>query len=211
MPKNILYVEGVNDLFFIAGICDSFGIPCDKRPKDVEIFNNNSGSDTQAIEAFKTAIKPGGSNIIGLVVDADENFDARRASLNDILTKKQYTQTDKENIFECKSDIDMPKVGVWIMPNNSSKGRVEDFFREIVCVNKELLDDAQKIVYEIENKEYEQKFIPNHRQKAIIHTWLAWHNEPGGSMGLAVRKKMIDEKDELCLKFVNWLKNLYEL
>ena len=53
------------------------------------------------------------------------------------------------------------------------------------------------------NKEY-------HKSKAFIHTWLAWQEDPGTPMGLAITKKYLSTNDKvLCNSFIEWLNLLF--
>lgn len=47
-----------------------------------------------------------------------------------------------------------------------------------------------------------------HKSKARIHTWLAWHDTPGESLTVAVKKRLFDTDKELCRRFGNWLNQL---
>jgi hypothetical protein len=58
-------------------------------------------------------------------------------------------------------------------------------------------------------------FIKNHRDKARIHTWLAWQNPPDQSLYNAVQSMKEDEKLNLTSPqvqaFVDWFRRLYDL
>jgi hypothetical protein len=60
----------------------------------------------------------------------------------------------------------------------------------------------------LKNQGFAQK-KPIHKSKARIHTWLAWQEDPGTPMGLAITKSYLDTNQELCNLFVNWLNNLF--
>jgi hypothetical protein len=49
-------------------------------------------------------------------------------------------------------------------------------------------------------------------KKAHVHTWLAWQEEPGTPMGLAITKKYLKNvHSEPCLRFISWIRRLYGL
>ena len=54
-------------------------------------------------------------------------------------------------------------------------------------------------------------FLPNHRDKALIHTWLAWQDEPGRQLHDAVKHAMLDPTLPYAAPFLAWFKELYEL
>lgn len=49
-----------------------------------------------------------------------------------------------------------------------------------------------------------------HKAKARIHTFLAWQEDPGTPMGLAITKKYLKPDSTNCLPFVNWLQELFK-
>ena len=53
------------------------------------------------------------------------------------------------------------------------------------------------------------KYKSRHKAKARIHTFLAWQEDPGTPMGLAITKKYLDPKAPSSQLFVNWLNALY--
>ena len=46
--------------------------------------------------------------------------------------------------------------------------------------------------------------------KARIHTWLAWHDEPGLPVGTAITSRILSTDNDLCQCFVDWLERLFE-
>ena len=51
----------------------------------------------------------------------------------------------------------------------------------------------------------------NHRSKAVIYTYLAWQDEPGRPLGQSVTAKVLQPETELAKKFVNWLRELFNV
>jgi hypothetical protein len=92
------------------------------------------------------------------------------------------------------------------MPNNRDLGMLEDFCAELaeptalafakVCVENA---EAQNVT----------TFNAVHRSKAIIHTYLAWQDEPGRPMGQAITAQALRPQTEIAVKFTNWLKRLF--
>jgi hypothetical protein len=56
--------------------------------------------------------------------------------------------------------------------------------------------------------EHERRFPPVRRSKALIHTWLAWQEEPGSPMGQAIGKRDLDGSAPAAQRFVEWLRRL---
>nr|WP_254435729.1 DUF3226 domain-containing protein [Dolichospermum sp. UHCC 0260] len=45
--------------------------------------------------------------------------------------------------------------------------------------------------------------------KAIIHTYLAWQDEPGYPMGQAITKQSLRPHTDIAIKFTDWLTRLF--
>ena len=48
-----------------------------------------------------------------------------------------------------------------------------------------------------------------HLSKAIIHTYLAWQDEPGYPMGQAITKQSLRPHTDIAIKFTDWLTRLF--
>jgi hypothetical protein len=67
-----------------------------------------------------------------------------------------------------------------------------------------LRDYSLKCVENLPDKRFKDSF----RSKAEIHTWLAWQEEPGTPLGLAVTKKYLSNVDS-AQTFLDWLNRLF--
>ena len=102
---------------------------------------------------------------------------------------------------------DRPWVGVWMMPDNRSPGKLEDFAQRLVKAGDEgLWDYAGQAAAGAPSQG--ARFAPKDQAKAHVHTFLAWHEVPGVPMGLAITKKFLDTDAR---SFVAWLCRLYGL
>ncbi|WKW51896.1 hypothetical protein QMO75_05295 [Rhodomicrobium lacus] len=148
-------------------------------------------------------------DILGVVVDADTDYEARWTSLRNIL---------KENFP--KIPTHMPpgglclegskRVGVWIMPNNGATGMLETFMSSLIPnTDDPIWKHARKSVDKAVKLGAECKAL--HSDKSNIHTWLAWHDPPGQGIGRAVMRNCFNCEAEMALKFVAWFKELYQI
>ena len=94
------------------------------------------------------------------------------------------------------------------MPNNQDPGMIEDFIRFLVPEGDERLALAKETIDALEARSLQQ-YIPNHRAKALIHTWLAWQNNPGTPLGQAITKRYLTTDTDLCQQFATWLNRLF--
>ncbi len=90
-----------------------------------------------------------------------------------------------------------PRVGIWLMPDNDVDGMLEDFCRQLV--DDQALKFASNCVQQAKDKQI-TSFIDNHHSKAVVHTFLAWQNEPGMPIGQAITAKALDGNKPLANK-----------
>jgi hypothetical protein len=67
---------------------------------------------------------------------------------------------------------DMPRVGIWIMPDHTLPGMLEDCLSLLVPAGDLLFERARRCLDEIPAEE--RCFIEAQFTKARVHTWLAW-------------------------------------
>ena len=148
---------------------------------------------------------------LGIVVDADSDLAARWQAVRDKLMKSKY-----ENIPQVPpakgwvyAPPDLPRVGVWLMPNNQLPGMLENFVAQLIPFDDVLHPKAEAVLQEIE-QECLNCYTSVHRPKALIHTWLAWQKTPGMPMGQAITAKVLSYDSPLAFAFVQWLQRLFE-
>lgn len=199
-----LLVEGKDDQHVIWALCNKFNIPENFDVIDCEGVEN-------LIKQVPVRLKQSGIKALGVVVDADESLKQRLIELKNIL---QETGCDIKEDFPQEGFIqslseNQIRIGIWLMPNNNSKGTLEDFIRFLIPPSDNLLPLAKNTLQSIEEKGL-SKYLPQHHSKALIHTWLAWQEYPGTPLGLAITKKYLDTDEKNCQTFVKWIKNLFD-
>jgi hypothetical protein len=94
------------------------------------------------------------------------------------------------------------------MPDNQTCGKLEDFLRFLVVPTPNpLLEHAQDSIAKIPDGH--RLFAAKDEPKALIHTWLAWQQEPGKPFGTAITAKFLDPNVRQADALVAWLKKLY--
>lgn len=151
---------------------------------------------------------------LGVVVDADSDFNARWQSLRDIIFQAGYTLVPKQAdptgllLEHTANPEENPRVGIWIMPNNQNTGSMEHFLALLLPPQDKLWERARLCVEQIPHEErlFKDAFI-----KAQIHTWLAWQEKPGLPMGAAIREHYLDASASNALLLLDWLRRLFDL
>ncbi len=200
MEQQLLLVEGKNDLHVFYNIFEKHTVKQSFKP----ISKDGDGIYASIPIYLKTDI-----STVGVVIDADENINAKWDKLKNIFKTSGYDLPDKpaQNGTIVKKHNSLT-IGIWIMPDNNASGMLEDFVKQLVPDGDLLMDYVEASLNNLEVDEV-NKYKPVHKSKAIIHTWLAWQETPGTPMGLAIKKTFLDTNKELCLKFVDWINKLF--
>jgi hypothetical protein len=150
---------------------------------------------------------------IGVVIDADENAINRWDSIRGILLNAGYPDLPRQpdpngSIFYLPR---LPRVGVWIMPDNQLRGMLEDFVKALIPNGDSLGPLIESHLNQIEAQGFNRYQNPLHHSKAFIHSWLACQESPGHPMGLAITCRYLNHDEPIALSFINWLRTLYNL
>jgi len=101
------------------------------------------------------------------------------------------------------------KVGVWLMPDNQSRGMLETFLMFLAPQDDDVVEHAEEACKTA--RDLGAPFRPVHFVKAKVHTWLAWQDEPGAQLHEAVRERVLNPESEYASPFVGWFRSLFEL
>lgn len=112
--------------------------------------------------------------VVGFVVDANDDIVGRWQSMRNRLERVGVRLPDELQLGGAII-AGNPKVGVWVMPNNSSAGELEE----------------------------------TKQRRAEVYAWLATRGKPG-RMGTAIGAGDLETSGELCLRFSNWIRDLFE-
>jgi hypothetical protein len=145
----------------------------------------------------------------GIVVDADADIRTRWQEVKRLLNRAGYAgiPDDPDPAGTVVDHEDLPRVGIWIMPDNSLPGMLEDYLCFLVPAGDVLLDRARHCVSEIPADE--RRFVEAHATKALIHTWLAWREDPGTPLGQAITKRYFDPDCPHVSRLLAWLTRLF--
>lgn len=219
--KNVLLVEGPDDEHVVKHLCGNNELPKidlivashgDRRDGLPESDGTEAPGGVDAlIRSFPTWLKQSDTAALGVLVDADTNLQARWEALRDRLAEKGYGPPTKPDpsgtIILPPEHTILPRVGIWLMPDNCTTGMLEDFLRLLVPPGSALFAHAEHSLVTIPDGE--QRFTALARPKALIHTWLAWQKEPGKPLGVSISEKYLDPTAPEAQAFVDWLKRLF--
>jgi len=203
--RSILLVEGKDDEHVVKHLCNHYDLPHIDEIVEHEGFEN-------LIIAFPTRLKESDLGSLGVLVDADSDPTNRWQALRDRLHLAGYADVPdipalNGTILDPPPESLLPRLGIWLMPDNRTAGALEDFLRLLVPADSTLLDHAEKSIDAIPREE--RRFALADRPKALIHTWLAWREKPGRPLGTAITARFLDADLAEVKPFVAWLRALF--
>lgn len=199
-----LLVEGKNDQHVIWALCEAHQVS-----ETFDVLVPGDGGIDEVLADIPIRLKEAGLQSLGIVVDANEKIQVRWDSIRGRLQRAGYSppeQPPKDGFITSTSN--RPQVGVWLMPNNQVPGMLEDFVAHLILDDDTLKPVAEDTLQSIE-KNGLNRYRPVHRPKALIHTWLAWQENPGMPMGQAITAHVLQHNHSLANQFVKWLGNLF--
>jgi len=205
--KNLLLVEGKDDEHVFYHLLEYHQIP--------ECFRvvNKEGID-HLLETLPTELKRSNLERLGIVVDANTDIKARWAALRNILLRSGDADVPAVpdptgTVVALNQQYRTLTVGVWLMPDNQIPGMLENFIAFLVPPGDPLWSCAGDCLEQI--PEQHRRFPVTHQPKAHIHTWLAWQEEPGMPMGLAITKRYLDAEASHVQQLMDWIRRLFEV
>jgi hypothetical protein len=203
-PKDFLLVEGPNDEHMFYSLLQYHRVP--QRFKIEKKGGINPLLDTLDVELDRS-----GLNRLGIVVDANADLATRWQSLRNKLTELGYSSVPG-NPLAGGTIIEQdgrPIVGIWLMPDNTNPGMLEDFVRLLLRQGDVLWpiaeDTLQKVIA------VECRFRESYKSKATLYTWLAWQEEPGKPIGQAITANYLDANAILAQQLIRWIRKLFDL
>lgn len=202
-----LLVEGNSDKQVINALCQQYQI---SDSLFTFTFPSKGGVEN-LIKILPRKLAEENLQILGIVVDADENVAARWQAITDRLQAFGYQDIPKipSKTGWIDTQLKLPKIGVWIMPDNTLPGMLEDFVAYLIPEDDNLRFKVESMLQEIEVEKL-NLYSLTHRSKVFIHAWLALQKKPGMPMGQAITAKALLNDSEIARIFVNWLKHLFD-
>ena len=219
-----MLVEGTNDLHVLRHLLRRHHIhvrDADDRGSDERKFHftvKQMRGISNLLEQLRARILAAeAKNLgIGVVVDADADAGKRWKEIVEscaVPEKPSYAFPEKPckdgTIVPPPDGTLLPRVGVWMMPDNRSEGEIEDFLKFLVPTT----GDSRKLYEHVESSVGSipppARFQNKKRSKAELHTWLAWQEDPGTPMGLAIKKRFLEPNVQQADHLVAWVRRLF--
>jgi hypothetical protein len=223
MPyQKIIFVEGPDDMHAIRHLLNHHGI--NARSFDASEIEQDDVIAIQSLGGYphlrkRLLAELKNSSVLqyaGVVVDADANASRRWISLSQRITEAGGQQVPAIlPLAGWKGEVHAPDrqitIGTWLMPDNQSAGALEEFVMRLISPDDALWPYAEQCVEGLKDYMEAASFDKLPVSKARVHTWLAWQEKPGLPMGSAIRGKFLDSEAEQAVRFVTWVRDLFDL
>ena len=164
------------------------------------------------LDGVEPAVKTNTNRSIGFLLDADASLIDRWRGVSQRLRNVGVADVPDRPPAEGyigESPAYKTRVGVWLMPDNVSDGKLEDFLMTLVREGDPLIGHAEASTNIAKGSG--ARFSEPDKIKAVIHAWLAWQEVPGLPYGLAVKATYFRHDSPTAAVFVRWFKELYKI
>ena len=234
-PSTLLLVEGRDDEHVVKSICGRMQIG---HIDEIRSEHNLPSTDKKPpsgkealLKTLTNYLETRGEELtaLGVLLDADDDRDASWRFITHTLHHLGYADLPAQpdpagtviqppdrtiqppqpnagaSLPGTANPLPLPRIGIWIMPDNQLNGTLEDFLKFLVPEGDPLLPYAEQTL----DKLPYTRFTSPRRPKALIHTWLAWQNEPGKPYGQAISAKYLNTDLPMAKTFANWLRRTF--
>lgn len=199
--SHVLLVEGKDDRHVIRHLCNH-------SEKDWK-FEIRLGEGWESLcEAIGAEIRVRGRKVIGIIVDANDDVDARWRAVAQRLEQAGLVDVPPEPVPNgaiIPGQKRIPRVGIWMMPDNELPGELEDFIARMIPGDDAIWPLSQKYIDCI--PEAERKFKPKKKRRAQVHAWLATRAKPR-PMGTAITTQDL-QMEANSQNLIDWLQRLF--
>lgn len=213
---NILIVEGAVEKRLFPELMELRGVPWEQERGHyaVRIEDYNGISNILEPGEIETALKVSNLQALGILFDADGLHSDQDFRWNSMVRRCQELNIQlPETPAEGGLILGLPsgvRFGVWMMPDNVRRGMIETFLLELVPDRADPVF-VHAIAAMDHAKDLGAPFRSVHRDKASIHTWLAWQDAPGAQLHEAVKFRMLNAESEKADAFVQWFRTLFQV
>ncbi len=197
-PAKLLLVEGVDDRHVVEHLRR-------KLAPDLDFCCRSANGSDPLLKAIPLEMRPDERSSLGILMDANTDVAARWRSIGDRLREGDVRLPGQPESGGTIVDGDL-RVGVWLMPDNSAPGELENFVAELVPKDDPVWPLAERYIDGIPSKH--RQFSPTKELRAKLHAWLATRQRPR-PMGTAIAAGSLDATAAVAKGLVAWLTALF--
>ena len=176
---HILLVEGPDDKHVIRHLRDRH------QPTPTFSISDKEGI-TNLLPSISPEIKASERRAVGIVVDANDDLNARWDAVTHHLRRANIQAPSSPDPTGTIID-DRPRVGIWLMPDNTAPGELEDFVMRMIPAGDPIWPRSQSL-YRRYSESREKVFRRVRDRRAQLYAWLAAREDPrrmGSAIGCA--------------------------
>ncbi len=197
---HVLLVEGPDDKNVVWQICN-------RSPDTPDFFIQDRGGIEPLLDAIGAELNAPDRRVLGILADADTNLTGRWASIVNRLAEEGIRIPNRPDADGVIIDTEeKPRVGIWLMPDNSMDGELENFVADMIPDDDPVWPMSQQYINEIPLEH--RKFAPGKTLRAQVHAWLATLSDPR-LMGQAIGARDLTVNNPLSQTFLRWLSRLF--
>ncbi len=201
-----LTVEGPDDLHCIINLLRRQGLDYD-NPQEEMPYIHPAGGFSALFDSIPVAAKS--YKRLGIVIDADDDLAKRWQEIHDRLRKVGISLPDNPISGGAVVQGLAPgwRVGVWLMPDNLTLGTLETFLSRLIPTGDPCWDYAKTATKQA--KLLGAKCPEKYFEKAYLHTWLSWQENPGLPFGTAITSAYFRADSINAQEFVTWFRKIF--
>lgn len=202
---DVLLVEGRDEYHAINHMRQRLTQSFDSIP---EFKIETKGGIEPLLDSIEWQVKAPGLRSLGILVDANDDPEGRWKAVTGRLRRAGAEPPGAPELSGAviEGTPRIPRIGVWMMPDNSSPGQLEDFIAAMIPDGDPIWPRSRSYVDDI--PETHRKFKPPKTLRAQVHAWLAAREDPR-QIGQAITAGDLDVDAEVCRRFADWLRNLF--
>lgn len=200
-----LVVEGRDDQYTVINLMKRHGWNWDQPEWFFPYIHKAEGVD-EILRSLGTELRA--RTRTGFVLDVDFSLPDRWTAVRDQLVKAKFQPPTSPASDGTILEHQGRRAGVWLMPDNQSPGRLEDFLATLIPSGDSCWPWAQQSAATAKANHW-APFADKDRIKAELHTWLAWRASPGQPFGTAITAATFDHDAALAATFAAWMNRLF--
>ena len=217
VSKKVLLVEGNTEKRLIPYLMEQRDVNWEGGPGGSHVVRIDvAGGPVTAPNFIGTQLKESALGALGVVFDAD-SMDGRtedrwgqiKRRCGDLGIDLPDEPAPGGYIITLESGV---RFGVWMMPDNRPPGMLETFLLSLLSAEEAaggLFRHAQESL--VRARELGALYREVHKDKALVHTWLAWQDQPGAQLHEAIKFRILDANSPNADGFVAWFRGLFEV
>ena len=199
----LLLVEGWIDKSIMRPI-----IARNPQLSELDICIKDCGGIDALVKDIRLILKGDNIDILGIIADANNNLTKHWEDIKNIICQVEEKEIIPPDSPDTSGTIinSIPRIGIWLMPDNKSCGEIEDFFAGLIPDNDPVWPRSESYIDGI--PENHRNFPSAKIVKAKTYAWVAARRRPG-LIGTAMSSCSLDLNKETYKSFVRWIEELY--